>query len=195
MDKEESLLKYSLAEFQKSVRKESAFLSGDIFELVLTRSQDSWLHAYESGTEKGSHQQRKLEPSFACCSAHLQVDWLQKLFSPSTLGLSASKYGNQRPDSEDISGFDASWMLPDGSILFCLSKEQPILWLVNSPTLIPSKSFWGPSQLTPTIFLVSLSYTERPLTQERGFCLWLGYSFSFLPWMTRMVFYGSFFFQ
>lgn len=103
-----------------------------------------------------SSQQGKLEPSSPCCSGHPLVDWLQKLFSPNTLDLSASEYGNQRPDSERNSEFDASWMLPGGSVLLCLHKEKPILWPVNYPAFILNMSAEGPlRELLPYFLPVS----------------------------------------
>lgn len=90
----------------ESREEKPALLNWVRFKHVLARH---WLHAYESILKKGSHQQRKLEALFTCCSACAQVDWLQKLFSPSTLDLSISKGGCQRYDSENISRFSASW--------------------------------------------------------------------------------------
>ncbi|XP_008586550.1 PREDICTED: potassium channel subfamily U member 1-like [Galeopterus variegatus] len=47
---------------------------------------------------------------------------IQKLFSPSTLDLSVPKGGCQRPDSDDISRFSASWVLPGRSATLLLGQ-------------------------------------------------------------------------
>lgn len=84
-----------------------------------------------------SHHQSRPEALFTGGFAHAHTDDLQKLLSPSTLDLSTSKGGCQRYDSEVISRFSASWMVPGGRTTICCYSKKPILWPVHWPHLYP----------------------------------------------------------
>lgn len=103
-----------------------------------------------------------------------------KAVSPSALDLWTFKGGCQGRDSEGISRFNTSWLIPgESTTTRCFCNNKPILWQVNQFTFIPNMSCGGPSQIIPTMFLASLSTGRVP--SPRYFDLWWGYGFSFCP--------------
>lgn len=166
--------------------EESVFLSWDRFKLVPTRQLASCIQQQPRKRQSSAKKAGAFIPMLLCTSS-------SGLATKASLTQQTRTCQPSNMAVRDLTlrTFHSTWMLPGRSILLCLGKEKPILWPVNSPALIPNMSCWRPSQVAPTILLCQ-PLLHRKVPHAKGFCLWLGCRFFFLPRMTWMVFCGSF---